>query len=198
MLEESNSDGVKCIYNPGNTKRVRFGYACQSSTPSHVSMDQRKTIYSAPPILDRHYEYKWSKQGTCVGCKTGAHWTINQGDIFQLPKNHEMGYDGEVQKVFEMKFSAVLYCRTLWELGEMGNWGTGECTDHPLRGASRVAKIYIDGVEVQHLAVLCVVFKQVLLIVLVLGCFWITFRPSIRARKRWNEPFSCESSVCFC
>lgn len=84
MLNESNSDRVKCVYNPGNRKRVRFAHACQSSTPSHVSLDQRKHIYSGEPEWDDKL-WNFDPPGGCHGCKSGAHWLINAGQKFRLP-----------------------------------------------------------------------------------------------------------------
>jgi hypothetical protein len=147
MLNRSSSDHVKCVFNPGNAKRVRFAHACQSSTPSHVSLDQLKNIYSGTPELDGKL-WNFDPPGTCHGCKSGAHWTIMPGERFRLPilRNGTSVYD--------MKISAILFCQTLMG-GDPMLWGNGECTVHPLRGATRLAKIYVDGIEVGHSECFC-------------------------------------------
>ncbi len=144
MLNESNSDQVKCVFNPGDAKRVRFTHACQSSTPSHVPLEQRKNIYREHPEWDWKL-WNFDPPATCIGCKSGAHWTINPGERYRLPILRERY--GEPY-VYNVKISGILYCRDIWTGGEYANWGDGECTDHPLRGASRLAKIYVDGTEV--------------------------------------------------
>ena len=151
MLRHANSDRVKCIYNPGPSKRIRFSYSCQSSLPSHESLHQLRTIYSVfdfgfsantewnsaqreflqydPPGHSGHY------------LSSGVYWEINQNQAFRIPAIRLVS-NGQVREEHQMMVSSVLFCRELMN--------PGDCRDNPLRGARRSARIFVDGIEVLH------------------------------------------------
>ncbi len=134
MLNESNSDAVKCIYNPGPSKRIRLSSACQSSLPSQVLVDVFEFIYGkdeAPAGYEVYPSY--------VGrFPSGAYWIVEQNQALRVPVIRSAS---DHQQAFHLKVSSVLFCRVLWP--------HGECRDTPLRGASRMAKMFIDGIEVR-------------------------------------------------
>lgn len=161
MLKRANSDRVKCIYNPGPSKRIRFSYSCQSSFPSHESLDSLSTIYSTidfgfalntewksrDPGLGEHPSGLQYNSGYGVNFwgggrlrSAGVVWEINQNQAFRIPSIQRVDGSGQVLEERQMMVSSVLFCRELM--------GPGDCRDNPLRGARRSAKIFVDGIEV--------------------------------------------------
>ena len=120
MLHSVNSDRIKCLFNPGSSKRVRFGFSCHATGPpaelySMIHAPSVNTTYSYSPPFD------------------GDNWyTIGAGHNFTVPSIH---IPGQVPTV--MNILSILFCRNLN--------GQNECDDVPIRGATRVASAYIDG-----------------------------------------------------
>jgi hypothetical protein len=131
MLKESGSDIVKCIYNPGPQKKIRLSHSCQSSIPSEVIYHLFTSVYG---YLGDEYEYIPSGSWPYP---SGTYWIIDQHQAFPIPRIRKISNH---QETVIPKVSSILFCRALWP--------HGECRDSPVRGARRIAKIFIDDVEV--------------------------------------------------
>jgi hypothetical protein len=143
MLNQSGSDRVKCIYNPGPSKNIRISRACDSSSPGVVNQYKSviQNLFSETQLRNIVHP-NWTYFPRPVGDSDFNHhpivhsyWTIGQGQNMTLPVVHDL--NGNV--MFHPRANAILYCRTLLQ---------HSCLDHPLRSATRTAKIFIDGVEV--------------------------------------------------
>ncbi len=131
MLNYSNSDLVKCVHNPGLRKRIRLSPSCQSSLPSSKLTDVFENLYgNVPGIISISPE----PTGGCHA--SGCVWILEQGESFRIPR---IQYPG-LASTQMIKVGSILFCRELWP--------HNECRDSPLRGATRIAKIFVDGIEV--------------------------------------------------
>jgi hypothetical protein len=133
MLNDSNSDMVKCVYNPGLQKRIRLSLSCQSSLPSSKLTDVFENVIKFPPNVDV------SPQPTGGCFESGCIWIIEPGTSFRIPSIQYPGHENKQM----IKVGSILFCRELWP--------HNECRDNPLRGATRIAKIFIDGIEVRSI-----------------------------------------------
>ena len=150
MLTQSGSDRVKCIYNPGPSKNIRISRACDSSSPGVV--DQYKSVVASLfsetqlKVVHPNWVFHPRPDGDSninIHSIMHSYWTIGQGQNMRLPVVH----NGSGSVMLYPRANAILYCRVLFD---------HNCVDHPLRGASRTAKIFIDGAEVNmHFVYLC-------------------------------------------
>jgi hypothetical protein len=134
MLNETGSDLIKCIYNPGASKRIRFSSACHSSLPTNVANNVEHGLFKDSNILSFGLSYHPPPDGSNE--RYGSYWTIGQGQIMNVPV-----LSAGNQVVGSQRLNAILYCRTL-------EHGSQKCIDNPLRSATRTVKIFIDGVQV--------------------------------------------------
>lgn len=153
MLNESNSDKVKCIYNPGLPKRIRFSTICHSSLPSpHADWHKRHFLIGAQEYgkgLHEHYlrtGYFSPNPDSLPDFEHGAFWTIGQEATFRVPVLKDRDTDAVIHN-FTM--NSVLFCRNLKKIMMFDTGQTHfACIDNPLRSATRTARIFLDGIQV--------------------------------------------------
>ncbi len=137
MLNETGSDLIRCIYNPGAEKRIRLSSGCHSSLPTGVANNVEKGYFKSSDISPYGLSYDPAPNGDDP--RYGSYWTIAQGQAMPVPA---ITAGGSV--IARHRLNAILYCRTL-------EHGSQKCIDNPLRSATRTAKIFIDGVQVSAL-----------------------------------------------
>jgi hypothetical protein len=159
MLNETGSELIRCVYNPGATKRIRFSSACHSSLPTGIANNIERGFFRASEIQSYGLSYNPPPDGD--DARYGSYWTIGQGQILTVPV---ISSGGSV--IGSQRLNAILYCRTLEP-------GSQKCVDNPLRSSTRTAKIFIDGLQVSfadrfilmeiihhHLGRICITRRQ--------------------------------------
>lgn len=134
MLNKTGSDSIRCIYNPGATKRIRLSRSCHSSLPTGVANNVEQGYFRASEIGAHGLLYDPPPDGD--DARYGSYWTIPHDQTLRVPVMTSQGNVAGPQRL-----NAILYCRTLEQ-------SSHKCIDNPLRSATRTAKIFIDGVQV--------------------------------------------------
>jgi hypothetical protein len=141
MLNETNSDLVKCIYNPGNSKIIRFSSVCHSSVPSdHMNLLEQGLIGTEPISPNLLMTANFFPSPDFLNPMSGAVWTIQPGEHFRVPVLKDTS-TGDI--IHSFRVNSVLFCRVMKITGMVNS-----CVDNPLRSATRIAKILVDGIEV--------------------------------------------------
>lgn len=132
MLNASGSDFVRCIYNPGPAKHIRLSRSCHSSLPTNVANNVEHSYFKTHELEGHVFDPAPDGDDQ----RYGSYWTIGSNQTMRLPVKH-LG----PQTSIPLRVNAILYCRNIEQ-------SSFKCVDNPLRGATRRAKIYIDGIEV--------------------------------------------------
>ncbi len=134
MLNETGSDSIRCIFNPGAAKRIRLSTSCHSSLPTGVANNVEQGYFRANEIGEHSLLYNPPPDG--IDARYGSFWTIPHNQSMPVPVVTAQG-----NVIGRQRLNAILYCRTLEQSSQ-------KCIDNPLRSATRTAKIFIDGVQV--------------------------------------------------